>query len=135
MILTDPDNIVSLDGSVRNISIRTTDFSSSSPLTEILIGGLESNIAQQKLPGIVLNGNNKFFVQAEDISGAKTDFIELPESGKTWYVKKPKGNFLIVDDYVTQDDAASFYSKMFDDSLNLKINMMFMIFIIKCLHI
>ncbi len=117
---SNPDNIVSLDGSVRNISIRTTDFSSSSPLTEILIGGLESNVAQQKLPGIVLNGNNKFFVQAEDISGAKTDFIELPESGKTWYVKKPKGNLLIVDDYVTQDDAASFYSKMFDDSLNLK---------------
>ena len=117
---TNPDNIVSLDGSVRNISIRTTDFLSSFPLTEILIGGLESNIAQRKLSGIILNGNNKIYVQAEDISGAKSDFIQLPDSGDTWYVKKPKGNLLIVDDYTTRDDAASFYSKMFDDSLNLK---------------
>jgi len=117
---SNPDNIVSLDGTVRNISIRTSDFSSSSPLSEILIGGLESNIAEQKLPGIILNGNNRLYVQAEDISGAKSDFIELPGGSKTWYVKKPKGNLLLVDDYLTLDDAASFYTKMLNDSLGLK---------------
>jgi hypothetical protein len=114
------DNIVSLDGSVRNISIRTSDFSSSKASTDILIGGLESNIASKKLPGLILNGNNRLFVQAEDISGAKSSFISIPGEGKTWYVKKPKGNLLIVDDYLVIDDAASFYSSMFGDSLNLK---------------
>jgi hypothetical protein len=117
---SNPGNIVTLNGSVRNISLRTTDFSSASPMMDILIGGLESNTAQQKLPGLILNGNNKLFVQAEDISGAKSDFIEIPGPGKTWYVKKPKGNLLIVDDYVTTDEAASFYNKMFGDSLGLK---------------
>ena len=116
---TNPDNIIPLDGSVRNISIRTIDFLSTSPLMDILIGGLESNIAPQKLPGLILNGNNKLFVQAVDISGAKSHYIVLPEQGKIWYVKKPKGNLLIVDDYVTQDNAASFYSEIFSDSLNL----------------
>jgi len=117
---TNPDNIVSLDGSVRNISLRATDFSSSTASMDILIGGLESNIAGQKLPGLILNGNNRLFVQAEDISGAKSNFIAIPGEGNSWYVKKPKGDLLIVDDYGIQDDAASFYYKMFADSLNLK---------------
>ncbi len=111
---TNPNNIVSLDGAVRNISIRTNDFSSSTASADILIGGLESNLFSQKLPGLKLNGNNKVFVQAEDISGAKSSFISLPGEGKNWYVKKPKGNFLIVNDYVTPDNAPSFYSSVLD---------------------
>lgn len=117
---TKSSNIISLDGSVRNISIRTTDYSTNTPLMDILIGGLESNIAKQKLPGILLDGNNKLFVQAEDISGAKSKFISMPGQGRNWYVKKPKGNFLIVDDYVSTDNASSFYNTMFGDSLGLK---------------
>lgn len=117
---TNPNNIVSLDGSVRNISIRATDFSSSSPLMDILIGGLETQIAPQKLPGLILNGNNQFYVQAVDISGAKSKFLAIPGVGKNWYVKKPSGKMLIVDDYVTSDDAKSFYNNMFADSLGLK---------------
>ena len=113
-------NIVSLNGSVRNISIRTNNFASSTANMDILIGGLESNIASQKLPGLILNGNNKLYVQAVDISGAKSNFISLPGEGNTWYVKKPKGKLLIVDDYITFDNATSFYTSMFNDSLNLK---------------
>ena len=116
---SNPSNIVTLDGSIRNISIRTTDFSSASPTMDILIGGLESNIASQKLPGLKLNGNNKFFVEAEDISGATSGFIQVPDTGKTWYVKKPKGNLLIVNDYTTVDNPASFYNAEFD-SLGLQ---------------
>lgn len=115
---TNLENVITLDGSVRNVSLRTTDFNSVSPKTDILIGGLESNISQQKLPGLILNGNNKLYIQAEDISGAKSNFISIPEEGKTWFVKKPKGDLLIVDDYVTVDNAGSFYNAMFDTLLN-----------------
>ena len=87
---------------------------------DILIGGLESNIAIQKLPGLILNGNNKFYVQAEDISGAKSNFIAIPGEENSWYVKKPKGDLLIVDDYIISDNTAAFYSSMFGDSLHLK---------------
>ncbi len=115
-----PADIVSLDGSVRNISLRTTDFTSSSPKMDILIGGLESNIASQKMPGLILNGDNVLYVQAEDISGAKSPFMPIPGANKKWYVKKPSGKLLIVDDYVTVDNASSFYRSMFGDSLGLK---------------
>ena len=117
---TNANNIVSLDGSVRNITLRTYDFTSNSPLMDILIGGLESQIATQKLPGVILNGNNTFYIQAEDISGAKSPFMPIPGKGTTWYIKKPKGQVLIVDDYQALDNASSFYNSMFADSLGLK---------------
>lgn len=117
---TNQANIVSLDGGIRNISIRTTDFSSSSPMMDILIGGLESNIASQKLPGLIFNSNNQLYVEVEDISGAKSGFIRIPDEGKNWYVKKPKGNLLIIDDYVTTDNADAFYKSMFDSLFNFQ---------------
>lgn len=117
---SNPNNIVTLSGAINNITLRANDFSTSTPLCDILIDGVTSNIFAQKLPGLKLNANNKFYVQAEDNSGAKSKFISIPDTDKTWYVKKPKGNVLIVNDYLTVDNAASFYSSMFNDSLNLK---------------
>jgi len=82
---------------------------------EIMIESQEGNINPELLPGLVLNADNKFYVQAVDISGAKSQFIVLPDSGESWYVKKPSGNLLIVDDYATNDNAAAFYAGMFSD--------------------
>lgn len=116
--LNDTSNFVSLDGGVRIITIRTKDFNSANPLCDILIEGSSSNIFREKLSGLKFNDVNKFFVQAVDISGAKTSFIQLPDSGKSWFVKKPKGKLLVIDDYRTVDNTAQFYASMFD-SLNL----------------
>ena len=110
---TNSANIISLDGSVRTITLRTNDFTSPNPMMEILIEGQEGNINPELLPGLKLNDDNKFYVQAEDISGAKSSFIALPDSGESWYVKKPVSKFLIVDDYATNDNAANFYNAMF----------------------
>ncbi|GBD87477.1 hypothetical protein BMS3Abin03_01411 [bacterium BMS3Abin03] len=107
-------NIISLDGSVRTVILRTKDFTTQTPLMEILIEGQEGNIYPELLPGLVLDADNRFYVQVEDVSGAKSEFITLPDSGKTWYVKKPVGSFLVVDDYATNDNAADFYTAMFD---------------------
>lgn len=107
-------NIVSLNGAVRRITLRANDFQSSNPLMEIMIDGSEANINLQKLPGLKFNDNNKLFVQAVDISGAKSKYIVLPDSNETWYVKKPKGKILIVDDYSTQDNSDVFYNSVFD---------------------
>lgn len=61
---------------------------------------------------------NYFYVQAEDISGAKSRFIKLPgdDPNDYWYVKKPVSNFLVIDDYAAADNAnvAAFYAAMFD---------------------
>lgn len=111
---TNPSNIISLNGGVRTVTLRTKDFNNQDPLTEILIEGLETNIFSQKLPGIKLNDNNRIFIQAVDISGAKSKYITLPDSGKNWFVKKPVGKLLIVDDSRTADNASDFYNSMMD---------------------
>ena len=111
---TDPNNIIALDGSVRTITLRTKEFNSSNPKMEILIEGIETNIFSEKLPGLKFDDYNKFYVQAVDISGATSQFISLPDTGKTWFVKKPKGEILIMDDYSTSDGAAAFYDAMMD---------------------
>ena len=81
---------------------------------EIMIESQEGNIFPELLPGLVLNSNNRFFVQSEDISGATSPFISLPDSGKTWYVKKPVGDLLIVDDHALDDNSAAFYNNVFN---------------------
>ncbi|MDZ7623891.1 MAG: hypothetical protein U5J96_05510 [Ignavibacteriaceae bacterium] len=65
------ENIISLDGSVRTVTLRTNEFSSPNPLMEILIEGQENNINPEKLPGLVFDDLNYFYVQAEDISGSQ----------------------------------------------------------------
>jgi hypothetical protein len=111
-----PANIISLDGAVRTITLRTREFESANPLMEILIEGLETNIHPEKLSGLKFDDYNILYVQAEDISGAKTKFISLPDTAsiQQWFVKKPVSNLLIVDDYMTLDNTAAFYDAMFD---------------------
>jgi hypothetical protein len=113
--LNDTTNFVSLDGSTRLITLRTSDFISADPGMEILINGSDQNIFSQTLPGLKFNDNNRFFIQAVDLSGAKTNFVQVPDSSHHWFVKKPKGQLLIVDDYsgTTGAQAASFYNNAF----------------------
>lgn len=111
--LNDSTNIISLDGAIRTITIRTEDFNSDNPLMEILVNG---NLSDEKLPGIKLNENNTIYVQAEDISGAKSEFIKLPnEEGAVWKVLKPKGNLLLLDDNPKVDNAENFYKETLDN--------------------
>jgi len=107
-------NIIGIDGSVRTVTLRTDDFSSGTASMEIMIESQEGNINPELLPGLLLNANNSFYVRAVDISGAASPFISLPDSGQTWYVKKPVGNLLIIDDYRTIDNSSTFYNAMFD---------------------
>ncbi|MCX6148955.1 MAG: hypothetical protein NTX22_00355 [Ignavibacteriales bacterium] len=115
--VNDTNKSLSLPGSTRLILIRVKDFSNNDAQAEVLINGSESHVVAEKLTGIKLNGNNTIYIQAEDISGAKSKFISLPQEPKNWYVKKPSGKMLVIDDYQTVDNSPSFYRVMFD-SLN-----------------
>jgi hypothetical protein len=112
--LNDTTNFVSINGSIRIVTIRTDEFESANPLMEILIEGNPNNISSEKLPGLKFDDANVFYVQAVDFSGAKSPFIRLPAENETWFVKKPIGELLIIDDYTSFDDAAGFYYKMMD---------------------
>lgn len=66
------------------------------------------------LPNMKLNGNNVFYIKAEDVAGAYSPATRMPDTTHTWFVKKPKGDLLIINDYGVQDQSTKFYSSIFD---------------------
>lgn len=59
-------------------------------------------------------GNNVFFLKALDIAGAESRIVRMPDSSRSWHVRKPKGEVLIVDDYGPADASAGFYAAVTD---------------------
>ncbi len=113
----DTNNFISLPGSIRLITIRIKDINASIPEMEILINGSDRNIYPELLPGLLLDAENKFFVQAVDLSGAKSEQIVLPSENDVWYVKKPKGEVLIFDNLYgisADQQAVLFYRNIFN---------------------
>lgn len=125
--LNDTNKFVSLNGTVSIVTIRTNDFSNTNPLMDIYINGDITNQPVDslgriiKLPGLVYNSNNIFYVQAVDISGAASPWLSSatqPTSKPGWFVKKPKGNIALVNNYSAYDNPGNFYVNMMD-TLNL----------------
>lgn len=59
-------------------------------------------------------GNNTFHLKAIDIAGAESDRVAMPQGSRSWFVRKPRTDVLIVDDYATVDDAGAFYASVVD---------------------
>lgn len=104
-------NFISIPGNIRFITLRAQNLSTSSVSAEILLNGLEATIHPETLHGLNLDANNRLYIRAKDISGAVSQYLSIPEAGINWFVKKPKGQFLLFDDYTLIDDAADFYSR------------------------
>ena len=116
--LNDTTNFISLNGSISLVTIRIKDLDNPVPEMEILINGSDQNIFPDLLPGLQLDDNNIFYVQAEDLSGAKSQMISLPDSSDTWYVKNPKGKVLVFDDFhggSSDEQATIFYNQVFSE--------------------
>jgi hypothetical protein len=114
--LNDTNNFVALPGSIRLITIRIKDLNAQIPEMEILLNGSDRNIYSQLLSGLQLNADNKFYVQAVDLSGATSNRIVLPGDNDVWYVKKPKGKVLIFDNFSgasSDQEVMLFYRNMF----------------------
>ncbi len=62
----------------------------------------------------LVEGQNIFYLKAVDIAGATSNTIRMPDTARTWYVRKPKSEVLIVDDYSVNDETANFYMSVFD---------------------
>lgn len=116
--LNDTNNFVSLPGSIRLVTIRIKDLNAVVPEMEILINGSDRNIFPQLLTGLQLDAENKFYVQAVDLSGAASKRIVLPGENDVWYVKKPKGKVLIFDNFSgapsSDQEAVLFYRNIFN---------------------
>jgi hypothetical protein len=59
-------------------------------------------------------GDNAFYLRAVDIAGARSRIIRMPDTASVWYVKEPKTDLLIVDDYGPSDASAAFYRSIVD---------------------
>lgn len=82
------------------------------------ISGTSNYVTVDSSNGLT-EGTHVFYLKARDIAGAFSNTIRMPvDTTKTWYVKKPKGDFLIVDDYGLTDPADVFYSQIFDTLMN-----------------
>jgi len=116
--LNDTINFVSLDGTVRLVTLRINDLNGPNTDMEILINGSDQNINAELLSGLLLDDNNKIYLQAEDLSGARSEIISLPDTNDSWFVKKPKGKLLIFDDFhilnsPSNEEARIFYNQIF----------------------
>lgn len=116
LALNDTSTAISLNGSVRLITLRGINLNSSDPEMEILLNGDPQNVLNVKLKGLKLNNNNILYLKAIDLSGSESDLLSLPSNSNNWYVKKPKGQVLIFDDFKnssTDLQAAQFYNQVF----------------------
>lgn len=115
--LNDTANAIELNGAIRIITLRGINLNSSEPEMQILVNGDPQNVLNITLKGLELDNFNKIYLKAVDLSGAESNMISLPEESKSWYVKKPKGQVLIFDDYRgTSSDlqATQFYNQIFN---------------------
>jgi hypothetical protein len=115
--LNDTSDKVILPGNTRFITIKATPpFNGDVVDAELYLGSSIGNPYHQKISGLRLNGENRLYVSALDIAGAVSTIIEMPSSTTNlkWFVKKPIGEILIVDDYLINDESSAFYNSIFD---------------------
>lgn len=111
--LNDTSEFTVLPGTTRLVSLIIDDLSSANPELNIYINADENKLFEENLSNLKLNDFNRIFIRGVDNSGASSKFVPLPDTGRTWYVKKPKGDLLIVDNYDGGNAAALFYDEKF----------------------
>ncbi len=120
--LNDTGSFVSLPGNIRLVTLRSLNFAGANPTMQILLNGSTSDIFGTELTNLQLDANNRIYLQAIDISGAKSEIIALPDTSRDWFVKKPKGDLLIVDNFVSGNSAKTFYETTFNSLSNGGLN-------------
>ncbi len=60
-----------------------------------------------QIPGLLLNANNVFYVEAKDVAGEYSQPLVIPSGTDRWFVRRPRGTMLIISDYANTDAAAA----------------------------
>ncbi len=66
-------------------------------------------------------GKHIFYLRAKDVAGSFSKTIRMPDTTKLWYVREPKGDFLIINDIQLIDPqvpAEDIYKQILDTLLN-----------------
>lgn len=114
LALNDTSDYVVLKGSTRLVSLIGNNLDTDAPEFNIFLNADNSKQLEKSLTNLSLDNFNRLYIRGVDNSGAKSKFSALPDTGRTWYVSKPKGELLIIDDYDNGTQATDFYRERFD---------------------
>jgi hypothetical protein len=56
-----------------------------------------------QIPNLKLDTDNVLYVEAKDVAGEYSNALKLPGASDKWYVKRPRGRLLMVNDYTRFD--------------------------------
>jgi hypothetical protein len=114
LALNDTSEYSVLSGTTRLVSLIIDDLEASEPAMKIFTNADENKLLDEKLKNLRLDDFNRIYIRGVDNSGASSKFLPLPDTGRTWYVAKPKGELLIIDDYIGGKTAGDFYREKFN---------------------
>lgn len=63
------------------------------------VSGTTNLLTLRQDSGLAVNSNNKLFLKAQDIAGAFSPVITMPDTGKTWFIRPVTGRVLLINDY------------------------------------
>lgn len=120
--LNDTNNYLTINGSTRIVSLILNNNNKENSSFKLFINGDASKEHSENLRNLLLDNYNRLFIRAVDNSGASSKFIPLPDTGRNWFVKKPKGELLIIDNYLGGQQVQSFYDNIFNEILTDKFD-------------
>lgn len=115
--LNDTANKVELPGNARYFTLNGILNGNSNIVDcKIFLGSSISTPYSKTISNLKLNSDNILYVWAEDIAGASSQTIQMPDVGsiKKWYVKKQVGDILLINDFANDNVPVSFYNNMLD---------------------
>jgi hypothetical protein len=96
-----------------------SDAAGSTVTADVLVGKSPNLKLIGSIPGLRLDAMNTLYVKTIDVAGAVSDPLKFPSLGRSWFVKKPRGKFLVVADYTNGDSL--FARSYYHDSVFTKI--------------
>ncbi len=70
---------------------------------DIYSGSFLSRRLLGQIQGLRLDAPNVLYLQVKDVAGAYSPAITMPSGTDHWFVKRPRGKLLIVNDYINSD--------------------------------
>jgi hypothetical protein len=80
-----------------------SDASASTAVADVYSGTSPNLHKEGTLSGLRLDAKNVLYVKSVDVADSTSKFLVFPSKGNSWYVKKPRGNILMVVDYEGTD--------------------------------
>ncbi len=123
---TDQTRWIAVPGNIRLVSLvvpRTRSDGATGEVTADVYSGtfLTTTHLLGTISHMKLDTFNVFYVRARDIAGDSSSIIQMPAktAPRKWFVKKPRGKLLIVNDFINnvsgnRDAVLAFYKSKFD---------------------